>query len=111
MARAVAAAVAFAAAVALAAFGTTGGAAPAAAAASQPVPNQQIGTGIYQSCMLNYGVPYCWGFNGSGSLGDGTTIDRSTPVPVNLDAVPATETMVRLSVGLMHGCMLSSAGS
>ncbi len=28
------------------------------------------------------GVAYCWGTNGSGQLGDGTWIDRLSPVPV-----------------------------
>jgi alpha-tubulin suppressor-like RCC1 family protein len=33
-------------------------------------------------CGLNAGVLYCWGYNGRGGVGDGTTIDRPTPVKV-----------------------------
>jgi alpha-tubulin suppressor-like RCC1 family protein len=28
------------------------------------------------------GTLHCWGFNGSGQLGDGTTDDRTAPTPV-----------------------------
>jgi alpha-tubulin suppressor-like RCC1 family protein len=28
------------------------------------------------------GEAYCWGLNGSGELGDGTTINRDAPAPV-----------------------------
>jgi len=45
-------------------------------------------TGILQAsiahtCALtDAGVPYCWGWNGAGQVGDGSTVDRLTPVPV-----------------------------
>jgi alpha-tubulin suppressor-like RCC1 family protein len=50
---------------------------------------------------------YCWGFNGGseigGNLGDGTTIDRSTPVPVVGGLSFAT-----VSTGGDHTCGLTT---
>lgn len=39
--------------------------------------------GVNSSCGLtSEGAAYCWGWNQFGQLGDGTTTDRVTPVPV-----------------------------
>ena len=29
------------------------------------------------------GIGYCWGYNEDGRLGDGSTVDRATPVPIS----------------------------
>ncbi len=43
-----------------------------------------VQTGRGHACGLTAdGVMYCWGSNGWGELGDGTTLFRSTPVPVS----------------------------
>jgi alpha-tubulin suppressor-like RCC1 family protein len=63
------------------------------------------------SCGLTTaGAAYCWGYNGNGSqvggaLGDGTTINRFTPVPVS-----GGLTFTQIAVGGGHSCGLTSAG-
>lgn len=52
------------------------------------------------------GIVQCWGANGLGQLGDGTTTNRSTPVTVS----GLTSSMTAVSVGEYHGCALSNAG-
>ena len=51
---------------------------------------------------------YCWGRNLGGSLGDGTTIDRLTPVAVSL---PAGVLVDSVSAGQDHACGLSTTGN
>jgi alpha-tubulin suppressor-like RCC1 family protein len=44
---------------------------------------EQLSAGGVHSCgIANTGTAYCWGFNGSGQLGDGTLESSATPNPV-----------------------------
>jgi alpha-tubulin suppressor-like RCC1 family protein len=44
---------------------------------------KQVSAGGFHTCGRTLaGVGYCWGYNAYGALGDGTTIDRFTPVPI-----------------------------
>ncbi|NBT26149.1 MAG: RCC1 repeat-containing protein [Actinobacteria bacterium] len=81
---------------------------------------RSLATGGDHACGLNTtGVAYCWGRNDKGQLGDGTTINRSTPTTVNISAVPVVvptpsvekAAFSSLAAGGYHTCGLTSAGA
>lgn len=53
----------------------------------------------------------CWGANGSGQLGDGTTTDRSVPTPVTGLTGTQPQNIVSLSAGSEHTCAVLDDGS
>src|SRR5206468_4490566 len=62
---------------------------------------------IYHTCGLTAaGAAYCWGFNGTGQLGDGTATDRSSP-----GLVAGGVTFAAVSAGYAHTCGLTAAGA
>lgn len=92
-------------------FGSLGsGGSPARSA--QPVPVAFEGNfatltvgGLHACGLTPDGAAYCWGFNGFGQLGDGTTTDRSSPVRV------AAEVAFReISAGYLHTCGITTQG-
>ena len=65
-----------------------------------------VAGGMYTCALTDNGGVKCWGKNGSGRLGDGTTEDRYSPVDVS-----GLATGVRsIAAGLMHTCALTNAG-
>jgi alpha-tubulin suppressor-like RCC1 family protein len=56
------------------------------------------------------GQVLCFGENGDGQLGDGTTTDRSTPTPAPLGSAAETARAVAVSAGTAHTCALDDAG-
>ncbi len=66
-----------------------------------------ITTGAHHSCaLLNGGGARCWGSNGVGQLGDGTTTDRSTAIDVS----GLTSGIATISAGGAHTCALMNDG-
>ncbi|HEU4411388.1 MAG TPA: hypothetical protein VFS43_39420 [Polyangiaceae bacterium] len=73
---------------------------------------QALALGHQHSCALRTsGEARCWGRNDDGQLGDGTTVDRLTAVPV-LEApggAPLTGVQA-LALGTLHSCALRTSG-
>jgi alpha-tubulin suppressor-like RCC1 family protein len=62
-----------------------------------------IAAGGLHSCALATTGLKCWGFNGFGELGDGTTNSRSTPV----QAAGLSSGVLAVAAGASHSCAIS----
>ena len=61
-----------------------------------------ISAGSYHTCtLLDDGSIRCWGSNAFGQLGDGTTIERTTPITVDLGSGVSA---IGVSSGESHTC-------
>ena len=59
--------------------------------------------GVHTCALTPDGVAYCWGYNGSGQLGNGTTTNSATPVAVSGQISFAT-----LRAGALYTCGITS---
>jgi alpha-tubulin suppressor-like RCC1 family protein len=80
---------------------------PVAAPGGATITAIAAGTG-HSLALTSTGQVYAWGFNASGQLGDGTTADRSTMVPVSL---PTGTTITSIATGSSHSLGLTSTGA
>ena len=83
--------------------------------ANEPIPVTVVGdrvfaalvSGDYHTCGLNLeGYAYCWGYNTSGQLGDGTTSERSSPT-----AVAGLRKYAKIAAGDRHTCAPGTNGT
>ena len=76
-----------------------------------PLTFASISSGSYMTCGLTAsGTAYCWGQNSYGQLGDNTTTDRYTPVPVLGVGGGAPLTFAQISAGAGHSCGVVTGG-
>jgi alpha-tubulin suppressor-like RCC1 family protein len=67
---------------------------------------KSIKAGSYSTCALTTkSTVKCWGYNGDGELGDGTTTSSLKPVSAGLGNKVTT-----ISYGDIHGCAVNSSG-
>ena len=68
-----------------------------------------VAVGYSSGCALANNVVKCWGYNAEGQVGDGTTTQRTSPVPITV-AAPGLQgkTITDLTAGVNRGCVVAS---
>lgn len=66
-----------------------------------------ISLGASHGCAVKNGAAYCWGYNGDGRLGDGTTTDRNAPVAVS----GFSSNVSSIDAGLQGTCAIKSGSA
>ncbi len=85
---------------------TSSSSAPTAVSVLAGAQVTQIAAGNSTACAIQAGSLYCWGNNSSGQVGDGTTSNRTSPVPV----LTMSSGVTQVSVGASHTCAIQNGG-
>jgi len=64
------------------------------------------GGGLFTCALLANGTVWCWGYNGNGELGNGTTTESNIPVQV-----AGINTAVAIATGYAHACAVLASGA
>ena len=67
----------------------------------------QVSAGEYHACALADGAAYCWGYNLSGQVGDGSKVASSVPVAVSTSGDLAGKTVTSIAAGGFHTCAVA----
>src|ERR1039457_593937 len=86
-------------------------AAPAASQAASHGAGALITAGSFHSCAIESGKAYCWGDNGSGQLGNGSTVGSSVPVAVDTSGVLAGQVLTPITAGEYDTCGPDASGA
>ena len=75
-----------------------------------------ISAGAQHTCAVADADAYCWGSDGAGQLGNGTTTTPNQPLPVavatdGLSALPAGAEVTAISAGGTHSCAVASGAA
>jgi len=71
----------------------------------------EVSAGWQHTCAVTKdGWSYCWGYNGYGQLGRGSTRDANRPVPVATNDALAGKAVSRITVGYYHTCAITGDG-
>ncbi|HUC96800.1 MAG TPA: hypothetical protein VMR16_04020, partial [Candidatus Saccharimonadales bacterium] len=69
----------------------------------------QLSSGYLYNCgIASNHQAYCWGYNGSGQLGNNSSSDSYVPVAVTNSGVLSGKTILSISSGANHTCALAS---
>ena len=67
----------------------------------------EVAAGGHHSCAVADGMASCWGWNGSGQLGNNTTIDLWAPAAVSTSGTLAGATVTDIAAGGYHSCVVA----
>lgn len=67
----------------------------------------QLAAGGQHTCATANGKAYCWGNNSSGQLGDNSTTNSLTPVPVDTSGALSGKTITDISASMNHTCVVA----
>jgi alpha-tubulin suppressor-like RCC1 family protein len=82
---------------------------PVSAAGDLAGPAIQVDAGDAHTCALDVdGIAYCWGRNGDGQLGTGSTTDAPAPAVVGS---LTDRTLVKIATGAQHSCAIDDDGA
>jgi len=75
---------------------------------SLPTGAAELAVGAVHNCVrTTAGKVVCWGYNGDGQLGDGSTVDKHTPAQV----LGVQSNVVTIDTGAYHSCALLKNGT
>ena len=70
---------------------------------------KRIAAGIWHTCAIaSDDKVYCWGDNGNGQLGNGSTTQSNVPVAVSTTGALAGKTIKRIATGSDHACAVTT---